>query len=537
MIVLILALAGCSNQSVIATAQSQASQPPAAVQTARASIKDVARVITLPADAVPWQQATIYAKVAGYLDKVYVDKGDKVNAGQILATIRTPELQASRGKAEQTFLSAEAAAKVSQATRRKSQDEVRRAQAVADKARADYRQAPAGVARAKAQAQQADSALKRAQDQRAQAEAAVEESQTQIAKAQADFNAAQSDEKLANITLDRYRRIYDKDARLIAKQQVDEAWSRVDVAAAKSASAQGQIDSAKSKLKSAEAQLRATTHAVQEYAAAFEAARDQVAIADAQRASMQKQIEIATRDVAVSMSAGAASDAQAKQAELQAAAFKDAQTEASIMMMYGSLRAPFAGTVTKRLADPGAFIQTAATSQNAAPIAEISDLTKMRIYIHVPESEARYVHPGTRVELSAGTMGDEVIKATVTRTSESLDTKSRTLLAEIDVPNSSRAILPGSYLSARVELEKHSNAVSVPSGGIGVEKAGRFVYVVQGGKAKRIPVTVGFDNGRIAEVKDGLKGGEEVVIKGRDALSPGSPVTTSAWIPDKPAKH
>lgn len=206
----------------------------------------------------------------------------------------------------------------------------------------------------------------------------------------------------------------------------------------------------------------------------------------------------------------------------------------SILADYTRLRAPFAGIVTKRLADPGAFIQTAATSQNAAAIVEIADIDTMRVYVHVPESEARFVRVGTPVELSAGTIGDEVIHAKVARTSASLDTKSRTLLAEIDVPNRSRAILPGAYLSARIELERHPHAISLPSAAVGVEKAGKFVITIVDGKAKRVPITTGFDNGRVAEIKEGLKGGEEVVVTGRDALSPGSPVTTSAWVPKKP---
>ena len=52
------------------------------------------RWITLPATAAPWQEVTLQAKVSGYLDKILVDKGDRVKAGDKLAEIAVPELRA-----------------------------------------------------------------------------------------------------------------------------------------------------------------------------------------------------------------------------------------------------------------------------------------------------------------------------------------------------------------------------------------------------------------------------------------------------------
>jgi membrane fusion protein (multidrug efflux system) len=52
------------------------------------------RWIKLPAAAAPWQEVTLQAKVSGYLDKILVDKGDRVKAGDKLAEIAVPELRA-----------------------------------------------------------------------------------------------------------------------------------------------------------------------------------------------------------------------------------------------------------------------------------------------------------------------------------------------------------------------------------------------------------------------------------------------------------
>jgi membrane fusion protein (multidrug efflux system) len=77
----------------------QAEGPPLATVTfARPTRGDVNRSVTLPGSVLPYQQATLYAKVAGYLKSISVDRGDAVKAGQTLAEIEVPELLADRTK-------------------------------------------------------------------------------------------------------------------------------------------------------------------------------------------------------------------------------------------------------------------------------------------------------------------------------------------------------------------------------------------------------------------------------------------------------
>ena len=68
------------------------------VQTAQPKRGPIARKITLPAEVAPYQQATLYAKVAGYLKSISVDKGDVVKQGDLLAEIEVPELLADKAK-------------------------------------------------------------------------------------------------------------------------------------------------------------------------------------------------------------------------------------------------------------------------------------------------------------------------------------------------------------------------------------------------------------------------------------------------------
>lgn len=58
------------------------------------------RWVALPSTLAPWQQAVLYAKVTGYIKKIAVDKGDTVKAGQTIAEIEVPELEAELAKFE-----------------------------------------------------------------------------------------------------------------------------------------------------------------------------------------------------------------------------------------------------------------------------------------------------------------------------------------------------------------------------------------------------------------------------------------------------
>jgi membrane fusion protein, multidrug efflux system len=105
-LVLVAALGGCSRTQGLAAPAPPA--PPIEVQVAHLTRGSVTRSITLPAQVLPEQQATLYAKASGYLQSIRVDKGDHVKAGALLAQVEVPELQASRAKQQAELRTAEA---------------------------------------------------------------------------------------------------------------------------------------------------------------------------------------------------------------------------------------------------------------------------------------------------------------------------------------------------------------------------------------------------------------------------------------------
>jgi RND family efflux transporter MFP subunit len=513
------------------------SAPPTAVQTTKPVTRDVSRLIALPGDIHPWEETTLYAKVPGYLGNISVDKGDRVKAGQVIATIESPELEADRNQAQDTYQAALAAAQGSRDTNVRSGVEQKRARALADKAKADYALSTVSIARAKSQLNAAKGAVQQAIEQRNQATAALEETQSQVEKAKADLEGARSDQKLADLTYARYKGIYDKNPMLLAKQEVDVAESKANAARSKTAAAQSAVDVAQHHVQAAQAQVKAATSQIEQAQSQVQAAQDQVSMMVAQQTSGQKQVDVAAQDVAITGKQSAVTRAKVLETQFQAHAGRSAFGKTVTLADYSHIRAPFSGVVTKRFVDRGAFIQTASTSQNAAPIATVASLDRVRLYLSVPETQAGFVQVGTPVTIMMTGMPDMPIKGKVSRTSGSLDAKTRTLLAEVDLPNKDGKILAGTYATARIVMETHPNVISIPSPAVGVEKAGKFVFVVENGKAKRVPVTTGFDDGAFTEIAEGLRGGEVVVVTGRDNLTPNASVTTSQWVPPaKPVK-
>ena len=90
--------------------------------TAKPTTGTIHRWVSLPSTLAPWQQTTLHAKVTGYIATLTVDKGDAVKAGQVLATLEVPELEADIAKAKAEVQAAEIEVKRLHEARAKSPD-------------------------------------------------------------------------------------------------------------------------------------------------------------------------------------------------------------------------------------------------------------------------------------------------------------------------------------------------------------------------------------------------------------------------------
>jgi len=103
----ILTFCGCAEEVSSATAKPV--EKPVEVNGVHPHRGEVSRLINLPGEVRPLYEVTLFAKVDGYLDKLTVDKGDSVKAGDLIADIDVPELRANlvKYKAELELAQAE----------------------------------------------------------------------------------------------------------------------------------------------------------------------------------------------------------------------------------------------------------------------------------------------------------------------------------------------------------------------------------------------------------------------------------------------
>jgi len=197
-----------------------------------------------------------------------------------------------------------------------------------------------------------------------------------------------------------------------------------------------------------------------------------------------------------------------------------------ILLSFAKITAPFPGIVTRRMVDPGAFIPAATSGsapQNAA-IATLVDFTRVRVQVAVPELETSRIAAGQPAGVTADGLPGRSFDGKVTRFSYALDEATKTMLAEIELPNPKLELRPGMYAVVKIGIERKEDALLVPVEALVTERAAASVFTLVDGKAKKIPVNIGFDDGTNVEIVSGLKPDQRVILVGKRTLGDGQAV-------------
>ena len=192
---------------------------------------------------------------------------------------------------------------------------------------------------------------------------------------------------------------------------------------------------------------------------------------------------------------------------------------------YAKISAPFDGVVTARFVDPGALIQQG-TNSTGNPIVTVAGIDSVRVYVDVPEGSVSYVDRGKAAIVLLNALSGKGFPGKITRFANALDTQTRTMKTEIDLPNSGHHILPGMYGTAELKLVGEASALFVPDPSIRRDADGRpFVFTVEHGQLRKVAVQTGLDDGSMMQVK-GLSSDSVVVLSGTASLQEGLSVKT-----------
>jgi RND family efflux transporter MFP subunit len=197
-----------------------------------------------------------------------------------------------------------------------------------------------------------------------------------------------------------------------------------------------------------------------------------------------------------------------------------------ILLSFAKITAPFPGIVTRRMVDPGAFIPAATSgsaAQNAA-IATLVDFTRVRVQVAVPELETSLIAAGQPVGVTVDGLPGRSFDGKITRFSYALDEATKTMLAEVELPNPKLELRPGMYAVVKIGIERKDDALLLPVEALVTERAAAAVFTLVDAKAKKIPVKTGFDDGTNVEIVSGLKPDQQVILVGKRTLGDGQAV-------------
>lgn len=196
-----------------------------------------------------------------------------------------------------------------------------------------------------------------------------------------------------------------------------------------------------------------------------------------------------------------------------------------------TIKAPFSGIIVNRYLDAGALIQNALNNANAQALFEVQNFNPIRIVMDVPEADAVVIKQNTEASINFPELPNAKYKAKVSRIAYGLDTDSKTMKAEIDLPNKDFKLRPGMYAKITIDRNTHNDVFSVPNEAIGNLKGQSFVYVVNDGIVKKILVQLGISNAKYTELLDAdLKLEDKIVVQGKEFCYDGARVTTKDFI-------
>ena len=181
------------------------------------------------------------------------------------------------------------------------------------------------------------------------------------------------------------------------------------------------------------------------------------------------------------------------------------------------VRAPFAGVITQRNIDVGALVNTGNTM-----LFRIAQTNLLRTFLNVPQAYASDVRVGQSADLSTSELPERKFRGTVTRTANALDPASRTLLAEVQVPNPDGKLLPGMYVQVDLNLPRKDPPLLISADTLVVRREGTLVAALDANNVVHFQaVTVGRDLGDRIEILSGLREGERAIVNPNDSVQEG----------------
>ncbi|MFZ0688109.1 MAG: efflux RND transporter periplasmic adaptor subunit [Terriglobales bacterium] len=186
--------------------------------------------------------------------------------------------------------------------------------------------------------------------------------------------------------------------------------------------------------------------------------------------------------------------------------------------------APFSGVLTRRNVDPGALINSGAQAAGKE-LFDIARVDPLRVYVSVPQAYASSMKVGVKAVVTLQEFPGKKFLGTVVRTADAIDSATRTLNTEVDVPNKDGKLLPGSFGQVHFAIGSSVPRITIPVNAMLFRSEGAQVAVVdKDGKVHLRSINIGRDFGATLEILGGIEPSDQIIINPSDSLEEGQPV-------------
>jgi RND family efflux transporter MFP subunit len=279
-------------------------------------------------------------------------------------------------------------------------------------------------------------------------------------------------------------------------------------------------------IQQAQATLQQADSSVEQAQAALDQGRSNESLAKVTAGRWQKLVEKGAvskqdNDVYQTQFTAQSANVQALTKAVAAAKSNVAAAQANLARLndlksFLEVRAPFAGVITVRNVDVGALVNEGNTL-----LFRIAQTEKLRTFINVPQADAESVHVGQEATLEIPDLPGRKFAGRVSRTSNSLDPASRTLLTEVEVANQDGTLLPGMFTNVDLMAAHRNPLLRIPGDTLLIRSDGPQVAVVQNGVVHFARIQLGRDYGDHLEVLSGVAEGQQLVVNPSDAVREG----------------
>jgi RND family efflux transporter MFP subunit len=241
----------------------------------------------------------------------------------------------------------------------------------------------------------------------------------------------------------------------------------------------------------------------------------------------QQEIDVAQgKDLEGAASVSAAQDAVAS-AEAGLASAKASLAKDNALFDYARMTAPFDGVVTRMNAYTGALLP-AGTSSNIgeSALCRLSQNDILRLVIPIPERVAADVKLGEEINVDVSAL-KKTFTGKVVRYSDQIDTSTRTMHTEVQVPNPKFELIPGMYANVEIPIHMDSGALTLPLQAVRQKgtNAGTVLVVNSSHHIEPRSVTTGIQTASSIEILSGVQENETVIYGEQEQYKPGMLVT------------